>query len=210
MQTPTPRVSIGLPVYNGEKYLREALNSILLQTYTNFELIISDNASVDQTQKICMDFAEKDQRIRYYRNETNLGAAPNHNLVFKLAKGEYFRWAGCDDKISPELLEKCVEFLDNHLDVVLCVPNTGIIGEYGEDLGGFEYGKDISLPTPGERFRYFSLVNTSGNYLYGLIRSNAITKIALHGSYPSSDLVFLAELSLYGKFDVVTSERACQ
>ena len=86
------RVSIGLPVYNGEKYLEQALISILSQTYTDFELIISDNASTDRTQAICREYAAKDPRIRYYCNEENLGAAPNHNRVFELASGEYFKW----------------------------------------------------------------------------------------------------------------------
>lgn len=82
-----PRVSIGLPVYNGEVFLAETLNSILSQTFQDFELIICDNASTDQTQEICRKFARQDERIRYYRNEANLGAAKNFNRVFSLARG---------------------------------------------------------------------------------------------------------------------------
>ena len=198
-----PRVSIGLPVCNGEKHLIETLNSILTQTYTNFELIISDNASEDQTQKICMNFAEKDQRIKYYRNDKNLGVAPNHNIVYKLAKGEYFRWAGDSDKIAPEFLQKCVDFLDRHLDVILCMPNTSVIGKAGEDLGGFDYMSGVNSPKAYNRFYNFLFKNCTGDYMYGLIRSDYIAKTSLNGDYPSSDLVFLAELSLYGKFDMI-------
>jgi len=198
-----PRVSIGLPVYNGEKYLEEAIDSILAQTYKDFELILSDNASEDHTQEICLKYAEKDQRIRYHRNEKNLGAAPNHNLAFKLAKGEFFKWFGYDDKISPEFLSKCVEVLDKHPDVVLCMPETSLIDEHGQPLGGYEYKADADISDPHKRFQNFVLKNESGNYVYGLMRADSIAKTAPHGSYPSSDLVFLAELALYGRYYII-------
>src|ERR1700737_2789384 len=92
-----PRVSIGLPVYNGERYLRFAIDSLLEQDYINFELIISDNASTDATQAICQEFADKDPRVRYYRNQTNLGASGNYDRVFELARGDLFKWAAHDD-----------------------------------------------------------------------------------------------------------------
>jgi glycosyltransferase involved in cell wall biosynthesis len=88
-----PRLSIGMPVFNGEKYLKEALDSILAQTYSDFELLISDNASTDRTEQICREYAAKDRRIRYYRNEKNIGAPKNFNRVFELSSGKYFRWA---------------------------------------------------------------------------------------------------------------------
>src|ERR1035438_9843576 len=97
MTPPVPRVSIGLPVYNGENYLDPALNSILRQDYSDLELIISDNASTDATGNICREYAAKDPRIRYYRNETNIGASANFNCLVKLARGEYFKWAAHDD-----------------------------------------------------------------------------------------------------------------
>ncbi len=198
-----PRVSIGLPVYNGEKYLEEALDSILAQTYKDFELIISDNASDDHTREICLEYAKKDQRIRYHRNEKNLGAAPNHNLVFKLARGEYFKWFGYDDKISPDFLSKCVVVLDTHPDVVLCMPQTSLIDEHGQYLGEYAYKADANLPDPQKRFQNFILKNESGNYVYGLMRVDSVAKTSPHGSYPSSDLVFLAELALYGRYYII-------
>ena len=199
-----PRVSIGLPVYNAEKYLAEALNSILAQTYTDFELIISDNASTDRTQEICLDYAQKDQRIRYHRNEKNLGGAPNFNLVFRMARGEYFKWAAHDDIIAPEFLSKCVEVLDKNPDAVLCVTKTRLIDEYGKPLRDIEYKKvDADSPNPTERFRNFLLYNMSASFINGLIRVDGMAQTGLHGSFTSADLVFQAELTFYGRYCVV-------
>jgi len=114
-----PRVSIGLPVYNGENYLEEAIDSILAQTYKDFELIISDNASTDRTPDICQAYANKDPRIRYYRNEKNIGAAVNFNRVFELSSSEYFKWAAHDDIIAPDYISECIEILDNDDSIVL-------------------------------------------------------------------------------------------
>src|SRR3989337_590294 len=122
-----PTVSIGLPVFNGEKYLRQALDSILAQTYQDFELIISDNASTDKTQQICREYVKKDSRIRYYRNKRNLGATRNHNRVFELSCGEYFKWASHDDLLAPEFLSRCVSVLDQDHSIVLCHSKTGRI-----------------------------------------------------------------------------------
>ncbi len=198
-----PRVSIGLPAYNAEKYLEEALESILVQTYRNFELIISDNASNDRTRDICLKYAQNDRRLRYYRNDRNLGAAPNHNLVFELAKGEYFKWSSYDDKLSPDFLSGCVEVLDKNPDVVSCLPQTRIIDKNGQYLAEYDYKVDAYNPSPQMRFRDFMLNNSSGNYVYGLMRVDSVARTSLLGSYPSSDLVFLAELALYGRYYVM-------
>src|SRR5690242_6344650 len=104
MGTTSPKVSIGLPVYNGERFLAEAIDSVLAQTFTDFELIISDNASTDRTPEICKAYAEKDSRIRYYRNEENQGASWNFNRVFELSRGMCFQWLAHDDYIAPGFL----------------------------------------------------------------------------------------------------------
>ena len=114
-----PRVTIGLPVYNGQNYLVETLESLLAQTYTDFELVISDNASTDRTEAICRQYAAGDARIRYYRNDENIGASANYNRAFELGRGEYFKWAAHDDLLAPTYLERCVEVLDANPDVVL-------------------------------------------------------------------------------------------
>ena len=164
-----PHVSIGLPVYNGEKYLKQALLSILSQSYTDFELIISDNASTDRTQAICQAYAAKDPRIRYYFNEKNLGAAPNHNRVFELASGEYFKWAGYDDIITADFLQRCVEVLDLKPEVVLCMPKTSFIDEHGNYIGDQPIKIDVSLTTPHERFGNLVQKLEVGDFIYGLM-----------------------------------------
>ena len=117
MKGKTPCVSIGLPVYNGERFLTEAIESLLSQTYQDFELIISDNASTDRTEEICRKYAAQDPRIRYSRNAANIGGTNNANLTFELAHGEYFRWAADDDRCAPTLVERLVEELDKRPDV---------------------------------------------------------------------------------------------
>ena len=114
-----PRLTIGLPVYNGEMYLAESIDALLGQTYKDFELIISDNASTDGTAGICQRYAEQDSRVRYIRQPTNIGLAPNHNAVVEQARGELFKWAASDDLYARELVERCVDALDQRPDVVL-------------------------------------------------------------------------------------------
>jgi glycosyltransferase involved in cell wall biosynthesis len=116
----SPRVSFGMPVYNGAKTIASALESILGQTFADFEVIISDNASTDATSGIAQDFCKADRRIQYFRNERNLGAHPNFNRAFTLSRGEYFKWAAHDDVIASDYLEKCVRVLDEDSTFVMC------------------------------------------------------------------------------------------
>lgn len=194
------RVSVGLPVYNGEKYLEQAIVSVLDQTYQDFELIISDNASTDRTQEICQVYAAQDNRIRYYRNERNLGAAPNFNRVFELASGEYFKWIASDDAMAPEFISKCIKVLDENPLVVLCFPKVRIIDESGNFIGDHNYKADTSSTKPHIRFRNLIMTPDDAWEVFGLARTEILKKTALHASYPASDLVLLAELALYGQF----------
>ena len=130
----TPRVSIGLPVYNGQRFVEEALHSLLKQTYRDFEIIISDNGSNDRTEAICRECASTDDRVRYYRNDENRGAAWNFKHVVDLSKGEYFKWAGHDDICAPEYVERCVDVLDRMPQVVLCYTKSILIDECGTPL----------------------------------------------------------------------------
>ena len=197
-QRRAPRVTIGLPVFNGERYLRKALDSILNQTYTDFELIISDNASTDSTSLICSEYASRDTRIRYYSNRQNLGAAKNHNLVFHRALGEYFKWAAYDDILAPHFVEECVKILDNNSSVILCHCQTGRINEKGELLDIYEFGLRSTTKTC-ERFAdIISMRNNAWILLLGLVRSTALRKTPLLESYISADRNLLAELSLLG------------
>ena len=112
-------LTIGLPVYNGERFLQESLQALLAQTWTDFELVISDNASTDSTAEICLEYAARDPRIRYVRQPVNMGAAPNHNYVASQARGRFFKWASHDDLYHPDLLQQCVLALEKHPEVVL-------------------------------------------------------------------------------------------
>ncbi len=115
-----PKVSIGMPVYNGEKYIREALDSVLAQTYTDLELVISDNTSTDGTEAICREYMSKDTRIKYIKQPINIGACNNFNYLLKHARGNYFTWLAHDDYLDSSFLEVIVRYLDEHNDVVLC------------------------------------------------------------------------------------------
>ncbi len=200
MNTHRPSISIGLPVYNGERFLREALDSILVQTFEDFELIISDNASTDGTEQICKDYAAKDPRIRYFRNDTNLGASKNFNRVFEFSSGEYFKWMSADDKCAPTFLEKCKEVLDRHPEVVLCYPKTNIIDEFGRIVRQYDDRLDLRFPRARDRFYQLFLRLSLSNAMFGLIRANLLSKTSLLGNYIASDIVLLAELTLYGQF----------
>ena len=197
----TPIVSIGMPVFNGEEYVEEALDSILNQTFSNFELIISDNASTDRTQAICLNYVSKDPRIRYYRNKKNIGGPMNYNRVFKLSSGKYFKWAAYDDKIAPEFLMKCVSVLDNDPSIVGCHCKTGRIDQYGILHGYFDEGrlKKIDSPKIHARFRDLLDMYYTTTIFHGVYRASLFAHSQLHGSYIGADRNLVAELSLMGR-----------
>jgi len=195
-----PYVSIGIPVYNGAKYIGETIETILSQSYDNFELIISDNASNDGTSEICSSYAEKDKRIRYYRNKVNLGAAFNYNNVFKLSKGKYFKWAAHDDLLSNNYIEKCIEKMENDPSIIICHPKTTIIDAVGNNIGNYNDLLDFRSKAPNIRLKnYLFRPAAMWNAIFGLIRSSELKKTPLIGSYPASDQVLLGELILLGK-----------
>src|SRR3954467_10627446 len=130
-----PRVSIGLPVYNGEKMIAGAVESLLAQTMTDFELVIVDNASTDGSQEICRALAARAPGVRYHRNDRNIGLAPNWNRAFELASAApYFKWAAHDDIHAPTFLERCLEVLDRDPPVVLATSKTDYIDADGNKI----------------------------------------------------------------------------
>jgi glycosyltransferase involved in cell wall biosynthesis len=199
MNTRPVRLSIGLPVYNGERYIRFALDSILQQTFQDFEVIISDNASTDSTMVICQEYAAKDSRVRYYRNQENIGAARNFNKTFQLARGDYFKWAAADDMISPSFLERCVQILDQDPSVILCYSKVNRIDALGEIDGTYDYPMRVDHPSPLVRFSDLILTNHFCIAVFGVIRRQTLARTPLIGKYVGSDRVLLAELSLYGR-----------
>jgi len=194
-----PKVSIGLPVFNAERYLWLALESLLGQDYGNFELIISDNASTDATVEICHNYMSRDNRIRFYRNERNLGAARNFNLVLELSTGEYFMWAAHDDVWDPSYVRKCVAKLEEHPGAVLSYSGIRFIDENGGDRNiVYSDIQTLGMDIP-ERVH---MLLTSDNCcpIYGVIRRKALMKTRLLTGLFGLDVILMLELLLLGDF----------
>ena len=198
--TQLPRVSVGVPVYNGERYLAQTLDSLLSQTFDDFEIIVCDNASTDLTETICRTYAAQDARIRYVRNVVNLGASENYRRVLELSSGEYFRWANSDDLSSPEALARCVKILDQEPAVVLSYPKTTLIDDHGNFISEYEDGLNLQSPHAYERFaQAFTNVGLV-HVIYGLMRSKALRQTKLLRNFPGGDIPLVLELALYGRF----------
>jgi glycosyltransferase involved in cell wall biosynthesis len=198
-----PRVSIGLPVYNGKNFLEEAIKSILSQTFEDFELIISDNASTDQTEEICCTYKARDKRIKYYRNRENVGGARNLNRVFALSSGEYFKWAAHDDVCRPNFLLRCVEVLDRDPSVVLCHTEAASIDADGQLIKKWDAISELGSSIPQNRFRAALAIGEEIFFVWGLIRTNILSKTPLLGGFIGNDRALFSRLSLYGRFHQV-------
>jgi glycosyltransferase involved in cell wall biosynthesis len=196
----TPRLSIGLPVYNGEAFLAAAIDSLLAQTYRDFELIITDNASTDGTEAICRARAARDPRVRYYRNASNVGAMHNFNRVVELARGEYFKWAAHDDLHEPAFLERCVEALERRPDVVLACTRLADIDEKDARKAVAATGLAWDSPHPNARFRALANPRHRCESIFGVIRASVLRRTFLISDYAGCDRVLLAQLALAGKF----------
>jgi len=223
-----PRVSIGMPVYNGEELLPETLDSILAQTFDDFEVVISDNASTDGTPEICRAYARRDKRIRYERYDRGIPIPRNFNRAFRLSRGRYFKWQAHDDLIGPEFLNHCVRILDEDLTTLLVGTRVGLIERDGSPVpleaerGMFvtSYGEQIPVPplvrsdaleSPQrvERFRsvLFDIHGAvEAEYIFGLFRSAALGATPLNQGYIGAGKVLLARLSLVGRFREVTEQ----
>jgi len=210
-----PVISIGLPVYNGETHIVAAINSILNQTFDNFELIVSDNCSTDATHDICESFASRDFRIRYHRNDRNVGAAANFNRVVELAQGKYFAWANHDDIWATTYFEECMRALETAPKAVLAYTKSAKVDASGHAVAHLLSDLALDAESPAERLRRFhdlfrvidrrkawgqDLIEGLWTPVYGLIRLNALRKTGLIGPYISSDTVLLEELLMIGSF----------
>jgi glycosyltransferase involved in cell wall biosynthesis len=203
------RVSIGVPVYNGERFLAETLESLLSQTFQDLEIVISDNASTDSTEQICRAYAVRDSRIRYYRNEINRGAAWNHNRVFGLSRGEFFKWNSADDLCAPDFVAVCVDALDHDPFAVVAVTEAAEIDECGNILEAVTVPNQtlfavVPIGAPAHvRFRQNIRLDHLCLTIYSLIRSDVLRQTKLIGNYADSDRVLLSHLALLGHCAIV-------
>ena len=194
-----PRLSVGLPVYNGENFLAESLEALLGQSYDDFELIISDNASTDGTADICRHYIKQDSRISYFRQPRNIGCGPNHNFLVEQARGELFKWASHDDLYARDLLERCVAALDEYPHVVLAHSWTAMIDSSRAVTKAVEYTLASASPRAPERFRS-ALFDKGGDDDGGVIRMDVLRRIRPHDSYHHADRTLVTEIGLYGPF----------
>jgi glycosyltransferase involved in cell wall biosynthesis len=195
-------VSVGLPVYNGARYLSEAVDSLRSQTFGDFELIISDNGSTDETQRICLSYAERDPRIKYVRSEVNRGLIWNFLHVLELARAPYFKWMAHDDVCEPEFLARCVQELDADPEVVLCAPTTVDIDADGHRLREFDWPARTDSPDVRERFHDI-LRDRYAHPFFGVMRTAVVRELDLGRPCLAWDKVLLAELALRGRLRVL-------
>ena len=202
-----PTVSIAIPTYNCEKYIAQSIESLLGQTYGDFELVISDNASTDGTEAVCRSYEAKDARVRYVRRTQNIGGPGNFRYVFSLCKGKYHKWSTADDYWHPKFLEEAVAVLDQRSDVVLCYPMTQLIDAAGNKIE--DYADNLDLASDSARQRFCDLFDRIGlcQAHLGLIRRDAMQQTRLIAGHLASDVDFLAEMALRGKFRLLPDVR---
>jgi len=189
-----------MPVYNGEKFVAQAIGSILSQTYRDLELVISDNASTDRTPEICAAFAAQDPRVRIVRNSHNVGAAANFNLVLRQGRGRYFKWACGDDWCDPTFAERCITELEQNPDAVLCFSRVNIVDESGALIQVHSDNLDLRSPDVLQRFRHARAHDRLLHVLQGVIRRNVLRRIGPMRPFHSSDIAMMSELALWGQF----------
>lgn len=199
-----PRVTIGMPVYNGALTIAQSLENLLGQSFDDFELVISDNASTDDSVRIIESYCQRDARIRLIRQSCNVGANGNFSAVVDAARGEYFKWSTCSDLCSPDFLAHCVAFLDAHPDVVLAAPATRLFETHPDEA--MPYAGDIEIldDSPARRFQRLIETIKLNNAMNGLIRSSALrARSPVIDHYMQADIVMMSCLSLQGKLALV-------
>lgn len=196
-----PKVVIGLPIYNSEKYVAAAISSHLAQSFGDFHLVISDNGSTDATPDICADFARTDDRVKYERSPENRGILWNHRRVMEAMESpdQYFRWAAGDDILEPDLLQAMVETLDADDDVEAVMPNTKNIDGDGKIIGAMERTLDLQSPDVYQRARDILVANYQHVVAYGLLRVSSLRDMRTRPRYVGWDPIFIWELALRGR-----------
>jgi glycosyltransferase involved in cell wall biosynthesis len=203
--TALPLVSIGMPVYNGASLVREAVESLLAQTYAHFELIISDNASTDSTPAICRELAARDSRIRYVRNEMNTGAVANFHRVVHLARGDFFMWAAHDDRWAPEFITTNLDVLVKDPRVIASISQMAFVDDSSLVWNAL-WGRYGTAPLMGSvrsnllRYLWHPGTNTR---VYALYRRPVLLQCLLDLPYWGGDTTFVVKTLRYGKYQEV-------
>lgn len=195
-----PRVTIGMPVYNSARHINQAIDSMLAQSFADFELIIADNASTDRTGDICRDYAARDPRVRYVRHVANRGAVYNWNFVVAEARGQYFKWASGNDYCAPGMLAACVKALDVDQGLVIAYGRTAYVDDDGRPLGEYPHDLEVLEPRPSVRFERLCRELRANNAQSGLIRLGVLRQTGIERSFPGGDMGLMSELALYGGF----------
>ena len=198
----TPRITIGLAVYNGEPYLESTLASLLAQTYRDFEILVADNASTDGTRAIVQAAGARDPRVRYLGADRNRGAAWNHNRLVTAATGELFMWAGHDDLFGPTYLEACVAAIDADPTLAYVLTDNVLIDERDRVIGVEVNRHQVEQRSPSGRF-WEVLTVQGGHNTYGLTRTASMRRVRPHRTVPRAERILYAELSLLGPFRVL-------
>jgi glycosyltransferase involved in cell wall biosynthesis len=194
-----PRVCVGMPVYNGERWIRESIDSILNQSYPSLDLRISDNASTDGTRAICEEYTTRDPRVRYFRNDHNVGVFRNYDLAFERCDADYFKWSAVGDICAPTFVSRCMEVLTSRPQVVLAYPQTVLFDTDLSDGRLYDDDLDLQDESPAQRFLTFLSRARLNNVMNGVIRSSTLRETALNQVFKSSDMSMIAELTLRGK-----------
>jgi glycosyltransferase involved in cell wall biosynthesis len=198
-----PHISLAMPVYNGENFIGAAIDSLLSQTYSDFELIVTDNASKDGTREIVEGYAKVDSRVRYIRNIENIGAAPNYNLGFEHSTGEFFKWCAHDDLHSENYLEECLRMLRNDDALSIVHARTEGLDELDRPAALNGVGMpEVLNDHPGIRFETVLNFDHDCYHIFGLMRSDMLRKTGLQNLYYGTDRALLAEMAILGKIGV--------
>lgn len=201
-----PLVSVGLPVWNGLPYIKKSLTSLRQQDFGSYEIVVCDNASTDGTGDYLREQAAADDRVRYFRNDENIGGTRNFNRTLELARGRYFKWSGADDFVSDGVISRCVELLRSDPSTILAFPQTILVDEDGKEIEIHDDGTGWERARPSERFE-FSLKRWGlCNLLYGVARTDVLLDTRLLQDYPGSDLVLQADLAIRGRIRQVKGE----
>lgn len=199
MKPEQKRITIGLPVYNGEKILAEAIESALRQSYKDFILMISDNASTDDTRRICESYAAGDSRIKYFRQKQNLGPVDNFNFLKRACETEFFVWLASDDRWQPNFLEEMLEVMDSKPDCCLAFCNFSVCDLESGNSETVQI-KSAAKNLPGKRI-LTRILDMKPSLVYGLQRQSLIRDLELE-LFDFSDVFFSLQAAARGAIEI--------